>query len=232
MKKAIHDWGKLLLSPITVPVRQGPQKGTRWILSTSSHFWRGTFELENAASMQRWIRPGEVAYDIGAHVGYFSVYMSRLVGSQGTVYAFEPRGINLRFLRRHLRINGCPNVVITEACVGDRSGAAKMETRQGGTGTAFVSDTGDLDVTMVCIDELVGGGQLPAPDYMKIDVEGAETKVLRGARRTLCEHRPRLIVATHSPELMDQCSQLLRDCGYDLDVLVDREIVAVPQKCA
>lgn len=231
-RRSLHYAAKLLLSPITVPVRKGPQQGTRFSLTSGSHFWLGNYEPENAAMMERSLRPGDIAFDVGAHVGYFTIYMSRLVGPGGHVHCFEPRGINLRFLRRHLRVNRIENVTVHEACVGDSSRSARLETRQGGTGTAFLSESGDLPVRMVSLDDMIDRGELPVPKYIKVDVEGAETRVLRGAERLLSRHHPRLLVATHSPELFSECSEVLREYGYDVDSLFNKELIAVPPRAA
>ena len=141
--------------------------------------------------------------------------MSDLTGASGKVFAFEPRPLNQRYLARHVRVNGCTNVEILHLCVGDHSGPALLETRTG-TGTGHVSATGDTAVEMVSVDELVESGRLPTPSFLKIDVEGGEMGVLRGALRTIERVRPRMVLATHTDELDRECHELLGGLGYTL----------------
>lgn len=213
--RAFHEWLKRRLAFITMKIRHGPLKGKSWNISSGSKFIRGEYEPDNTRAIEDLVRPRDVVFDIGAHVGYFTVLMSQRVGPQGRVVSFEPRDINLDFLRQHVLINGCGNVKIVDACVGDHAGAAKLETRVG-TGKGFVSDDGNVAVRMVVLDELVQSGELPAPQFMKIDVEGGEMMVLEGARQIIEAHRPRMVLATHSPELRQKCSDFLTARGYEM----------------
>ena len=99
--------------------------------------------------------------------------------------------------------------------LGDHSGHAKLETRTG-SGTGYISDTGDEDVEITSIDELVESGDLPPPTFLKIDVEGGEMAVLRGARKVIERQRPRMLLATHGDEIDAECRALLREWNYDM----------------
>ncbi len=213
--RTFHEWLKRRLAFITMKIRHGPLKGKSWNISSGSKFIRGEYEPENTRAIEDLVHPRDVVFDIGAHVGYFTVLMSQRVGPQGRVVSFEPRDINLDFLRQHVRINRCDNVKIIDACVGDHAGAAKLETRVG-TGKGHVSDEGNVEVRMVVLDELVKSGDLPAPQFMKIDVEGGEMMVLEGAREIIETHHPRMVLATHSPELRQACSDFLTARGYEM----------------
>ena len=85
--------------------------------------------------------------DVGAHVGYFTLIMSRRVGPGGEVHAFEPRKLNRRFLKTHLRLNAADNVRVYSLSIGDRVGPVRFETRTG-SGTGHVSDSGNVTVRM------------------------------------------------------------------------------------
>ena len=154
----------------------------KWKASSDISFIKGTYETKNVEAIQKTIREEDVAYDVSAHVGYFSVLMGDIVGSGGKVIAFEPRGLNLGYLRKHVAVNNCENIEIVSKALGDHSGHAKLETRTG-SGTGYVSETGEEDIEIVSIDELVTSGALSAPTFLSIDVEGGEMDVLLGARK-------------------------------------------------
>ena len=124
---------KAALSPFTATIRSGPLQGRRWVVASGSRFIRGTYEPLQCAAFERLVRPGHVVFDVGAHVGFYTVLSSSLAGPAGRVVAFEPLPANLRYLRRHLALNGCANVTVVPICVGDREGTARFDD-SGGTG--------------------------------------------------------------------------------------------------
>ncbi len=209
-----------------VRILRGPGRGFRWLTASAGHnVWLGFYEPEMEVPFCRSLAPGAIFYDLGAYVGYWSLIASRLVGTGGTVIAFEPVPENLRVLRLHLQLNGVSNVTVVSKAVYDRSGAVKMA----GSGTranlfAHVSAEGELPVQAVALDDLVFGEQLPPPQVIKMDVEGSETHALRGALRTLMEHRPVLFLSTHSEALRDDCCRLLESIRYSSCVLQTRFI--------
>ena len=196
-------------------IRSGPLEGRKWKASSGIRFIKGTYEPKNVEAIQKTVREDDVAYDVGAHVGYFAVLMGDIVGSGGRVIAFEPRGLNLGYLQRHVSVNKCDNIEIVSKAVGDHSGHAKLETRTG-SGTGYVSDTGDEEIEITSIDELVESGTLPPPTFLKIDVEGGEMAVLRGAQKVIETQRPRMILATHGDEIDAECRALLTEWNYEL----------------
>ena len=193
----------------------GGRQGRKWKAASGIRFVRGTYEPKNVEAIQKTVRENDVAYDVGAHVGYFTVLMGDIVGSEGKVIAFEPRGLNLGYLQKHVSVNNCENIRIISKALGDHSGHAKLETRTG-SGTGYVSDTGDEEIEITSIDELVDSGALPPPTFLKIDVEGGEMAVLRGAQKVIASQRPRMILATHGDAIDAECRALLRDWNYDM----------------
>src|SRR5574341_673203 len=103
-----------------VPVLQGRLRGKRWIVGASVHgCWLGSYEYDKQKRFVREIKKGDVVYDIGAHVGFYTLLASELVGPSGQVIAFEPLPRNLGYLHRHLALNSCKNVTVIEAAVGN-----------------------------------------------------------------------------------------------------------------
>lgn len=221
---------KTLLSPFTARIRAGALQGRRWVIASGSRFVKGTYEPIQSAAFQRLIRPGSVVFDVGAHVGYYTVLSSVLAGPSGKVIAFEPLPANLKYLRRHLRLNGCDNVRVLTNCVGEGSSIARFDDSHG-TGVGHLASEGTLEVQVRSLDEMVESGALPIPQFIKIDVEGAELLVLRGAERLMRRHHPILVLSTHSDDLDRTCLERLTEFGYDVehleaDVLVARMKIA------
>ncbi|HWZ58637.1 MAG TPA: FkbM family methyltransferase, partial [Gemmatimonadaceae bacterium] len=110
-----------------VPILGGPLRGWRWIPAAASHgCWLGTFERAEQDVFARTVRPGDVVYDLGANVGFYTLLAARLAGPTGRVVAFEPVPRNLGYLRRHIALNQCENVTVVAAAVSDRSGTARF----------------------------------------------------------------------------------------------------------
>jgi FkbM family methyltransferase len=228
-----------LIPPETiVTLRQGRLRGQRWIVGSYNHnCWIGTYERRKRAAFEQIVKPGSVVYDIGAHVGFYTLLASVLVGDQGKVFAFEPMPRNLRFLREHLRLNQHTNVAIVEAAVWSEPGTTPF--RIGPTSaTGRVARTGELCIRTVQIDHAIANQELPTPDLLKIDAEGGELEVLRGAVHLMSTKRPIIFLATHGAEIHQQCCELLHSLDYILTALDDKtiqqsaEVLAVPRRAA
>ena len=209
-------------------IRSGSLKGRRWIVASGVHgYWLGTYEPAMQRVIERSVARGGVFYDVGAHAGYFSLLASRVVGAAGRVVAFEPDAGNLRHLREHIRLNDAGNVTVIEAAVADASGSARFAAPSSNfEGT--LSRAGALSVNMVTVDGLVESGALPAPTYVKIDVEGAEFRVLRGARRTLRTASPTIFLAVHSPAAQRLCLDALATLRYEVRPIMRSVWLCVP----
>jgi FkbM family methyltransferase len=210
-----------------VPILQGPVKGMRWIVESGTHgCWLGTYEQVQAYRFAQEIRPGMVVFDVGAHAGFYLLLASPRVGEDGLVVAFEPNPVNLQFLKKHIRINDLGNVALFEGAVSDRSTVALFDSSDG-TSTGHLSPLGSMTVTTVSLDEWINDGRSAPPDVIKIDVEGAEKMVLYGAENILRTKRPLIFLATHSPELHAECIGILRNFGYQIELLQghDDEII-------
>jgi FkbM family methyltransferase len=227
---------RLLPSATVMTIRRGPVRGMKWIVGSANHgCWLGTYELAKQHALERFVRPGMTVYDIGAQAGFYSLFFSRLVGPTGTVYAFEPCAYEARYLLDHIRLNDLQNVRVIQAAVWTASGLAALTTDRGQTQNA-ISGSADsiLQVPTLALDDL----HIPPPDLIKMDVEGAESAVIEGAKQTLHHHRPIVFIALHGAEQRQACAKLLRESNYQLYELDGRplaesaesdEIYALPQ---
>lgn len=218
-----HPLGKLLRLPLrliprnaVVPILSGTARGKRWIAGSGPQScWLGFNESAKRRVFAANVAPGNVVYDVGANVGSYTLPASVLVGEAGLVVAFEPLPANLTFLKRHIALNHLTNARVVEAAVWSTDGELRFQ----GTAdrvTSHASDAGEITVRAVAIDALVSAGEMPPPNCIKIDVEGAETEVLRGALSTLREHHPVILLATHGAEQTRECRALLEEAGYVL----------------
>jgi len=194
----------------SVVIKELPD-GTRLFVDLADHavglaIARGRFAPDETELIRRVVRPGQIALDLGANVGYFTVLLAGLVGSRGKVYAFEPVEPLAALLDRSIVENRFEDrIVLVRAAVGDRSGQAQLLAIRDGlnSGTAFLS--ADAPETwigydahtapIVRLDEHSFAGRL---GFVKMDVEGAELLAVRGARERLRSDRP-VILAELNP---------------------------------
>jgi FkbM family methyltransferase len=144
------------------------------------------------------IKPGAIVLDVGANVGAYSLLFAQWAGPSGKVYAFEPSPQEFQGLVRHVTLNGMSAVVApVHAAMSDTSSQAQfvVGSSAGQGRLASAADAGEdvVNVPVSTIDEFCAREGV-VPDFIKIDVEGSETAVLRGARETLRRGRGRIAV--------------------------------------
>lgn len=230
---------KLIPSNLVAPILQGPLRGKKWIVGSSVHgCWLGSYEIEKAKLMKQRIGPGAVVFDIGAQAGYHTLLSSECAGPGGSVYAFEPLPRNLKYLHAMVELHRLKNVAVMESAVSDFGGPAFFDANSDPV-AGRLSANGSMRVRCIQLDEEVQAGRLPPPTFLKIDVEGAEMKLLAGARHTLERHRPEIVLDTHTflggefAPLHERCSRFLQEVGYQLRPIgmsshEAREIHAIP----
>lgn len=220
---------------LRLPIMGRPLRGYWWLPSSRGkvlRVLRGTYEPEQTAHFVRWIGPGATVIDVGAHVGYYTLLASMLAGDSGSVWAFEPEPTNAAFLRQHMYLNHCNNVHVEEVAVSNASGRARFVCGKG-SGTGHLDGSGDMEVRTVRLADFCAARGIK-PSALKIDVEGAETEVLEGARELIRSSRPVIFLSTHGPALHRQCLSWLRDDGYSVhpilggDIDDATEILALP----
>ncbi len=206
----------LIPAKARLPIVQGPLRGHRWIVGSSNHgCWLGSYECEQQALLEKWIGEGDVVFDVGAHVGFYTLLGSLLVGSTGRVIAFEPIPENVAYLKQHLEINSVSNVQIVEAAVSERHGKARLS--NGPSSSMWHLDArGELEVQTISLDELVLDQKLPPPDLIKMDIEGAEALALNGSTRVISEFHPVVLLSTHGYDVHQRCCSFLESAGYCL----------------
>jgi FkbM family methyltransferase len=122
-----------------------------------------------------------------------------------------------------LCINRAPNVGVFEVAVTERGGVARLEEGYSNS-TARLAAHGSIEVKTVSLDELLFAAQVPAPQFMKVDVEGAELDVLKGAKSLLSSHHPTIFLATHGRQIHLACCALLVALGYELRAIGQKSL--------
>lgn len=167
----------------------------------------GRFEDPERAFVARFLKPGMTVLDIGAHKGLYSLISALKIGSSGHVHAFEPSPRERKRLNQHIRLNRCRNVSVYDFALGESEGSADLFVVQG-TETGcnslrppdVVQPVRSIRVPVKVLDDVLRERQISAVDFIKLDVEGAELSVLKGAKRLLGGHHRPVILC----EVQDQ----------------------------
>jgi FkbM family methyltransferase len=208
LKKPLHEKTRLLsfrwvrIFP-TVPALVRLPFGAWWFLrndSAGEPLRLGQFETAELAFVQRFLRRGMTVLDLGAHYGLYTLLASKRVGSRGQVIAFEPSPRERKILRFHLGLNLCRNVRVEGLALGDEDQEADLHVVQGSqTGCNSLrppmadSEARPIRVRVRRLDGWLAEQKLFGVDFVKLDVEGAELSVLKGAEHML-ERPPRPVV--------------------------------------
>jgi FkbM family methyltransferase len=204
--------GQRAVGDLRVRIRSGPNRGSWWSLAALGRgYGSGRFGRERLEALAAVIRPGDALWDIGAHKGFVTLAGSRMVGPLGVVVAIEPALDNLRFLERHLEWNDIRNARVVAVAVSDQVRTSTI----GGSrsSVAFRLGEGPQEVPVRTVELLAVELDLGRPTVMKIDVEGEEAAVLRGAKRLLGTDQA-ILVSTHSRALYDECRAFLEPLGF------------------
>ena len=172
----------------------------------------GVWEPGVTALLRRIVKPGMVVIDVGANIGYFTILCSRLVGIGGKVYAFEPESKNFNALCNNLTLNQCSNVVVTQKAVSDTEGPAYLLLHPTGWGahklSSLCSPISALIETITLDNFMADSDRV---DIAKIDVEGAELKVLRGMPNIIMRNPAIKIILEFWPEGVTNMGDLPQD---------------------
>ena len=159
----------------------------------------GTYEEPIQNIFAQHLKSGDVFYDIGANVGFFSVIAAKLVGDTGKVYAFEPGEVNAKSIRHNAQLNNFRQIEVIEKAVSNTSGLGQLLLAKYSGGHALATAdappdlAGEITVDLVSIDDLITQNKINPPNFVKVDVEGAELDVLKGMTQTIKTYQPTII---------------------------------------
>ncbi len=194
------------------------------------------FDRLTTARVRRYLKPGMVAVDVGAHAGYYTLLFARLVRPAGRVHAVEPAPANLALLRANLQRLGHAAVIVHPCAAGAAPGTREfLLTELGDTNSFFAHPlapaVGRIAVDVAPLDTLVGA---PA-NLIKIDVEGAELDVLAGMPGLLAASPSAVLLVEWNPACLraagraaEELPQALVDLGLTVTVLDEQSGLAHP----
>jgi FkbM family methyltransferase len=178
-------------------------------------------------------QPNDVVIDVGANIGYFTIYASRKVGKNGLVIALEPMDEAYDCLIKNLRLNRIDNVKPFKLALWSSETTLKLY----GTKGAFTSAISKVDVfkkliqqkklelikeyeiKTIKLDDLIKNINLSKVDWIKIDVDGSEYEVILGSMNTLKRFKPKLIIEIHNQEIGNKILKILKNLGYKVSLV-------------
>jgi FkbM family methyltransferase len=201
----------------------------------------GAYENDFIDVMRRYLHSGDTCVDVGGHLGYYCLLMSKMVGPTGHVISFEPVPTNMAVLKENIALNSVTNVELVNSALGERPGTVSLicpenfELSWTPSIRAYNVEgaRNSIDVPMDTLDAFLHRGG-HKPTLIKIDVEGAELDVLSGAVETLRTARPTVLLEIHGwgDASSEQILALFSSVGYTTSVTGTRGheafCVAVP----
>jgi FkbM family methyltransferase len=206
-------------------IKGGPANGLRFPVKMPQDkgMWIGTWELEFAEDLAARVHKGKICYDIGGYKGYYAGIMALKGASK--VLVFEPMPGNIEKINQLITLNPNLPIELIPSAVSDVTGKSIFrvmpeETMGKLNNSSFQENEnhlGQIEVNCITLDSMINSDLMP--DFIKIDVEGAEEFVLKGGIELLKLKKPVLMIEIHSREIGNRCLQLLQTIYSDIIVL-------------
>jgi FkbM family methyltransferase len=246
LKKIFGDDRAARHAPAWTRVDAGPLSGCEFLLPKGLKGWsgaivQGVYEPELFAALSDLAKGGGGLYDIGSHVGYVATAWLKLGGARAD--CFEPVPGNADVVEETLKRNGFASQSrLHRLALGDSNGSCTLMVNAqhlGKTSMAYVREVGGIDLhkegkvygkavevpaQLRTLDSYAEEQKLPPPRVLKIDVEGAEAKVLQGAWKTIERHRPALLLELHNIDAAVYCAEPLTRLGYRSKLLFKADV--------
>jgi FkbM family methyltransferase len=212
-------------------ISSGPGKGL-WIHLNprfEMEYLEGNYESAVWKILQSHLKPGTVLYDVGAHIGLFSLIAARNLGVQGSVFVFEPDPTNLRRIEEHASRNGLGALGIIPKAAWFIDGRMKFQRAcsQSSMNRGAIAEDNSaagestIEVETVTLDSF--GREHALPSIIKIDVEGSEAAVLRGSEGIFQSAKPVVICEIHHAQAASDVTHWLRARGYVFEWVEDHD---------
>ncbi|MDH3975265.1 MAG: FkbM family methyltransferase [Deltaproteobacteria bacterium] len=208
-------------------INAGPAKGLKYPVSLPKDklIWMGTYEAELANIASKSVTQNAICYDIGGYRGFFSGVFA--IAGAKSVYVFEPFPENFEQIKHLIELNPNLPIKVKQMAIGNKNTITKFNVMPDESMGKLVNSTFQKDrkanrvinVSLKKIDSLIRDDGFPTPDIIKIDVEGAEVNVLRGAQEALRLKHPQLFIEAHSKKLCMDCSSILKSLDYQVTIL-------------
>ncbi len=200
--------------------------------SISPRMYLGIDENDLAESARRLIRENDCVYDVGAHIGYTSILFSMLVGKGGNVEAFELLPSTVEIFKKTMMLNEFKQWRVHTVGLGNCE--RKISVSRGLTYMGSIYNhaqsqgrMNDEECKVVSLDKYINTTNLPLPQFIKMDIEGAELEALQGAIQVILIAEPILLIEFHSLELLKKGVSWLNNVGYILQSLSSGETFTI-----
>jgi FkbM family methyltransferase len=198
-------------------------------------YLKGCAEEGMNEALSQYLKPGDCFYDVGAHIGFYSLIAARLVGEKGRVLAFEPDPDNAQVVEENACRNNFEQISCVRAAVSSQTGVVRFQrslhdgpSRMSGMlirdDIRATTESSVVSCPVVSLDSFCSSR--PVPNLIKIDVEGAEIQVLMGARALLKLKKPLLVIEVHDPQDLPPVRSILSALDYSLYPIGARNFVA------
>jgi FkbM family methyltransferase len=201
------------------------------------YVFRGAFEETVPYCVSRFVKAGSSCFDIGANVGIWTLLMAEQCGETGRVYSFEPLARNLAQLRKNIELSHHSNVTVVPTALGTQPGTVKIYTPADPGRSSLAPETPNdqiEEVPLKRLDEVWAELNRPKIAFVKMDVEGSEPFVLKGAPEFLRECRPIIQAEINSAKLANlgnapaDLFKIMRELDYDAFLYDEEQSQLVP----
>lgn len=160
-------------------------------------YFTGDYEPYLKSNFAQLIKPGMTVLDVGANIGFHTLYFAELVGKSGKVIAFEPIEVNYKALQQNLALNEFPQVVAVNSALGSTNSILNIHIDDNALnpGAFNLFEDGEKNTSINCVkgDDYLAENQIAQIDFIKVDVEGFELEVFKGLSETLRRCKPILV---------------------------------------
>ncbi len=163
----------------------------------------------------------DVIFDVGSNIGFYSVRQAKKTVN-GKVYSFEPNPYAFERLKRNVVLNNLENVVVNNLALGEKSGKIQFNFDMSTTTGMVSGDKGAFEVERINIDEYIKKNNIQRINIMKIDTEGSEFEILKGAKESL-KIIDKIVMEYHSEELKSDVTTFLKEKGFNK--IIDRNLI-------
>ena len=249
----MKNWAKNALPKEYTPswntIKSGSLKGKKLFVDPNGHWQKemldGNYDNFFFDYVDKINLKDRVIFDVGAHIGYSSLYFATRVGPQGKVFAFEPNIFNVQIMKKILNENADlqNRIEIIDRAVSDKNGKENLvfspNVDSGISSGSFIKSADtiwqknvykdvlgfqEVNVSTISLDSFVEKEHpTTAPSIIKIDVEGAEYLVVKGAKEIIKKYQPTLLIEVHSIFNMFKVSQELTTLGYKTNILKEEK---------
>ena len=230
---------------ISLPVLKGPARGLKFRLDLvrrlESAYFLGKYDTHILSRLNRVLSRGSIVWDCGTYLGFYSAFFARQVGPTGKVVAIEPDPRNLARTRENVELNGLHNVQYVHAALGAPLGEVEFVLSDDSNSHlpgCFVGDDEAREhwlerektqerirVSCLSLDQALLDLELPKPNLVKLDIEGAEKEALKHLEVVAGESKPFFVIELHNAECDLEAWRFARRFGYTLVSMETGEVV-------